>query len=61
VHDGSRKGDSDGHVGLDAQLFDDLPAHLGHRLGSGMLRGVDADALARELAGLQIDEGSLDA
>ena len=60
VHDRSREGDSDGRIGVDAQLLDDLPAHLGDGLGCGGLRRVDANAVAHELTGLQVDEGALD-
>ena len=61
VDDGCREGDADGHVLGDVEALDDAAADLGDGLGGGGLRGRDADPLADELAGVEVDEGALDA
>ena len=55
-------GDADRRVRTDlVQLVDDLRDHVGDRLWGRVLGGGDPDPLGGELAGLEVDRGSLDA
>ena len=61
VDDRSGQGHADRDVVAHLELLEELTAHLSDSRGSGLLRSVDANALADERARGQVDQGALDA